>query len=613
MRKAGHLGKMDGSVARCEQESNHDAVTLGERKTMESTASLTARVTGARAFSEAMTWGQVSIWQWHGVASESEEFYFNSVEWEPMPETCPTSTLTGAIARVLSRHDGLRTVYEQAGDGWRQVVEGEGDVRIEVYEAGDGDPDELAGQVAADLCARPWTVRQWPLRFALVVSRDLPVHLVVASNRLALDPDSMNSAAQEVLEICAGKDDEPPPAWQVLDETRFEQSPQGQATTDRALQHWRQVLTVAPTSMFDFPASEPGELRFHRLMLESPAMARAVRTMQLRSRTSASALLIAAITMVLGRYTGHDEVVLQLISRNRVDRRLRELVGTVSGQGIYYLGLSGEPFSRFSRDAFRACGSSYRFGYCDPAATGALVEQLSLSRGAYLDLGLYVNDLIYARDDDTEPSATPQELRELARDTVIADFGGSPHRAVKLDIKLHLTIQHAQNIPLLAAVDTSYVPAEAARELLGGIERILVAAASGEDDFTALSEISEVTPVRRPAGWARCGNGWVDLAASQELLRQASGTGEATVSVQETPGGGERLVGCLAGQAQPDFTLLHRRLVAALAERSDVRAPDWYRWLGPLPGPADPRARAQGPAAAEGDGRPDAGGDLAAR
>ena len=580
---------------------------------MEATTSLTVRVTGGRAFSEAMDWGQTSIWQWHEVASETEEFYFQSVAWESMPEECQDSTLTDAIARVLRRHDGLRTVYELADGTWRQVVEGDGEVRVEVYEAAADDPGEFAWQVAGQLCGRPWTVRQWPLRFALVTAGEVPAYLVVASNRLALDPDSMNTALQDVLEICAGKSDEPPEPWQPLDEARFEQSPQGQGISDRALRHWRQVLAVAPPSMFDFPARDPEEPRFRRLTLESPALARAVSTIRLRSRTSASALVIAAITMVMARYSGRDEVVMQLLARNRMDRRTRELIGTVSGQGIYYLSLGGEPFSRLSRDAFRACGSSYRFGYCDPAAVTAAVGEAGRARGAYLDLGLYVNDLIYARDDDTEPPATAAELRELAEGTVIADGGGAPGNPVKLDIKFHLTIQHGQNIPLVTAVDTAYVPSQATRELLYGIERILIAAAGGEDDTTALQEISGVTPAPRPPGWRRCGNGWLDPAASEQLLRQASGPSDVAVAVANAPGGGVRLVGYLAGAAPPDFTVLHQNLVTAVNGRTDTRAPDWYVWTGPLPRtPADPASWSRVPVLAEGDGRPDVRHGLSA-
>ncbi|MBV9447192.1 MAG: hypothetical protein JO345_15025 [Streptosporangiaceae bacterium] len=580
---------------------------------MKPTTSLTIQVSGARTGSSEMTWGQVAIWQWHGVANEKDEFRFNNAQWYQLPPGCTVETIAEAAERVVRQHDALRTVFRNSGGTWRQVIEGAGDVTIDVYDASLENKGEVADMVAGQMSATSWTVRHWPLRIAVIRADERPDFLILTTNRLAIDGHSMNRVAKEIGRAAsgsaasgsaaAGNGEEPATSWQPLEEAAFERSAQGLRISERALEHWQEGLRAAPVSMFDFPPFDPDEQRFRMMEMQSPAIGRAVQALQARWRTSPSALLLAATSLMLSRYTGHRTIGTHLMAWNRMDRARRELLGTVAGQGLYHIDLAEQPFDLLTRSAFRASGAAQRFGFCDPRAVTGLVGDTMLARGAYVDLAAYINELV-AYDDPQDPECSEQELRELAGKTVIRDGGGSPVSPVKLDIRFHLTFKHGAFVPLSLICDTAYVPAETMRQFMYGMESVLIAAASGQTDTTVLSELSGITPVHRGPTWRWCGDGWVDVEASRRLWHEVNDPVPATLLAEESAGGSVRLVGYVAAPEPGDLAALHRRCVTALGRRSDVRAPGWYRWISAPPSPAGDHDRwRQAPVLAEGDGR----------
>jgi hypothetical protein len=321
-------------------------------------------------------------------------------------------------------------------------------------------------------------------------------------------------------------------------------------------------------------------------------------------RVLPSGSLFAAVSLALGRYTGHERIAFQLMTGNRMDRQRRAMVGTLTGQGLFQLDLAeGLPFPRLARAAFRAGGQAHRFGFCDPEALAGLLEDTRLARGAWVDLGCYVNDLV-SHDYEAEPEPTAAELRGLAGRTVIEDAGGMPNNPTHLDIRLHLTLERDEDMPLTMVCDTRYLPSDAMRQVLSGIERVLVAAVSGESDVAALGEISGITPLRRGPSWVWCGDGWADVAGSRQVWRDVLGANPGELYAEPAPDGGQRLVGYLVGDESVKLDELHRRCLAAIGSRTDARTPGWYRLIGRPPAPAgDPSAWRRAPVLVEADGR----------
>jgi hypothetical protein len=590
--------------------------------------SLTISVTGAVEAALPPTWGQRSIWQWHGMVDQAEAYFANGKCFDLADYArggCGFDALAGAIGEVLHRHDALRTVLEiENGAVARQVVSGSGELSVDVYDAGSEKTYVVAEAVASRLSGLPWNGREWPVRMAVVAAGETPAQVVIAHNRLVLDVQSLDFLMDDVGKVASGRAGELVPRWQTVQEARYEQSPEGAAVSDRAAQYWRRVLSAAPPSMFDFPVGSSDDTRFVMAQMESVPLARAVQVLRKRWRVTGGALVLAAMAVVLGQYTGHRAIVVQMFAGNRSDRHRRRMLGTVISEGLVHLDLHGLSFAQIAREASRASSMAHQFGFCDPAAVRAVREEMQLVKGAHLDLAFYFNDMQTGQEpSDDQPEPTEQELAELAQAARGAEAGGSALTApetwsgwdqswqakvTRKDIRLLLTAQHGRELPLLLFCDTRYVPRQAMRELLSGMQRLLLAAAGGGDVVAAdLGRVSGVAAVSRGPSWARCGDGWLDVAAAEELWQKVTGSDQGTVLAEEVPGdGGEhRLVGYAVGATPPSFTDLHRLFVAAIGERNDVRAPNWYRWVAAEPAdPQDAAAWGRAPVLAEGDGRP---------
>jgi hypothetical protein len=231
-----------------------------------------------------------------------------------------------------------------------------------------------------------------------------------------------------------------------------------------------------------------------------------------------------------------------------------------------------------------------------------------------LDLGALFNDRSTGQEaSDAEPEVSERELRELAARTGLTDgsaagrppeWTGSyqvwPASPTLKDARFLMMCNYAPCLPVSLFCDMTYIPLTAAKQMLGGMERVLIAAACGDPDVTELSQVSAVDPVERDDAWVRCGAGWTDIAATTGLWRQVTGGQPATVTVE-----GQRLVGYLADQAAPSPAALHATFMTALGDRNDVHAPDWYRLVDSPPAdPADAAAWRRAAVTAEGTGRP---------
>jgi hypothetical protein len=575
---------------------------------MEPTATVPVKVSGATEERSEITWGHDAIRRWHGQEPDAS-FNFYNHESFALPPGCTVASLTAALGEVLHRYDGLRTVLRREDGRWWQHAQGAGESALHLFQSGD-DSDGTDGDIAAAagmaLSEQPWTMKQWPMRFAAVGDLPAVFFLVANYNRLVLDSVSVQMVVHELISRAdpAGTVEAPAEPWQPIAETRWERSAPGLAVNDRAMQHWRRSLSAAAPSMFDVPLLEPEEPRFRRFELTSPAMARAVRWMHRGRRIPPSGVLLGAFSLLLGRYTGHRAIEMHVLTGNRLDRQRRELISAVAGEGLFHLDLADGDgtFERLARAAFRVGGQAQRFGFCDPESVAGLKEELRVTRGAYIDLGVYVNDLII-QDYGEEPEPTAEDLQALTEQTVLDDAGGMPNNPTKLDMRAFLVLQRDADMPLALTADTRYLGSQTIRELLAGMERVIVAAVSGQTDLVKLADASGVATARRGPSWVRCGEGWADVVASRALWQQAVPDSAATV-LEELVDGTARLVGYLVGDESTKLEDLHRRCVAALGLRTDVRTPAWYRVLPAAPArPEDPASWRSAPVLFEGDGR----------
>jgi len=125
-------------------------------------------------------------------------------------------------------------------------------------------------------------------------------------------------------------------------------------------------------------------------------------------------------------------------------------------------------------------------------------------------------------------------------------------------------------------VDTAFIPVRTARQLLTGMESLLVRAAGRSVRLDEVGAITGIAPAVRGEGWVRVdGAGWVALAEVTSLVAEAPDVVRCAAFVE--PAGSGRLVAYLVA-TRPEVTpeLVHDQVCARLEGRTDVMAPQHY-------------------------------------
>lgn len=564
----------------------------------------TVEFRGARGGQAALTWGQQGIWRSTRWLDDGDP-YFNLAWTLPVTGAAGLDAVLRAVGRLVERHETLRTAFARAGEGdgegeedTVQRVSREGRLTVGVYEAA-AKPMSAAKELAAALAATGFDyAAELPIRCAVVCQRGRPRVLALALSHLALDGWSLNMVAAEWPRLVAGED-LPEPGRQPLDQAAFERSdspPGGQA-----LWHWRTGLASAPRSMFDFPMREPEEPRFVRHGMDSPAAAVAAEALAARHGVTTSSVLTVASAALLAAVTGHRTAALQLIVSNRHHPGMEAMAGPAAQDGLCVIELgAGTTFADALRHGHRRTMATYRNGHYDPALVHAAREAEAWDRGADIDLDAFFNDVRQAGRWQGLPPVDPGDAAALAalRGRTRTFFVGA-YSKVKARI-FFATGPTPSTCEFYVLVDTAFLSGDAAGRMLTGLEELLVRAVSEEVPLDRVAKIAGLDPVPRPSGWTAIGHDWVDLPASEELLRRACGTDLAAVVAEDAAdgagdGAAARLTGYLVAPPGLDTPeAVHRAVMRAAAGRTDVLAPHHYVLCaappaGPAGWPACPR------------------------
>lgn len=581
-----------------EEPATEVAGTGGAALAPEPSTSVTLRLTGARPRVGPASWGQLHMLR-HFAAAGDNGHFFNASGLIPVPGGCDLRRVLNAVCEILERHETLRTTCQPDGSGARQTVAGEGELAVGLHESSAEHAHAVAERVAAHLSARAFGSTEWPVRFAVVLNAGRPVVVVVAYSHLALDGGGAQVVAGELAHLLAGGELGPPPAWQPIDQAEHERSPAGRALNEQAMDYLREVLQSAPASMFDFPARRSEGNRAVVLEVRSPAAMAASAALADRLRVSGSSVLLAAVAVLLGLYSGRTTAVLHLVSSNRNSEPQRSLAGNLALDAVCHVDFTGLSFEQAVRRTFEASISTYLGSQCDPADRWAMIDKQTLDLGRHICLSAAFNDGRVAPL--AGDGAADEPLERLLRRTEVIEhdspFGGG---------RFYIEATGAGTSSKMMFVgDAWYVPHEAMREMVHGFERLLVTAASRDIPSGELPAVAGVQPVRRGPDWVRCRDGYVDLAATRELWRAVAGTDAAEIFPEAVEGSGHRLVGYLCAPGDDrSIADLHRDFMSAVGDSTSVRAPDWYVRTGEAPASRAERADWSGLSiTAEGRGR----------
>lgn len=477
--------------------SGPDAVTASgpEGRTV-TEETVTVAFGGGRDGRAPLTWGQRAIW--HAIRRTApNDHYFNIGRVLPLADRGRPATVVDAarsLGVLMERHEALRTRLELPADdrgaATDQRLAATGRLPVTLAHARDpADAERTAHALLDRLSATRFAyTSEWPVRAALVAVGDRVTHAVLVLCHLAADGHGAEVLVRDLRLLVRRGSAGRPPAATPLDLAREQHGEMGRRRGAAALAHWEAGYRAAPATMFPEPVAAPRAPRFWTGRIVSPALARAVAAVAAAHRVSGSTVLLTAAAVLVAAGQGHRTAAVMPIVGNRTAAGHRDLVTTLSQDGLFVLDLAAagtpEPsFTDLLPAAYRSALRSYRAAVYDPVEWDALGERMRTERGAEVHPYCCFNDMrLVERPAPPGPAPTAGELAELGGRTVFG-FPATQER-VACRYCLHIT-EEGDALAVSLTADTAYLPPETIRAHLYGIEELIVRAAAGRSPLLA--------------------------------------------------------------------------------------------------------------------------------
>ncbi|MBP0456548.1 non-ribosomal peptide synthetase [Streptomyces montanisoli] len=309
---------------------------------------------------------QRRLWFLHGMAPGDPAYHI------PVAVTLDgrldRTALNLALADVVARHESLRTLIKEHGGEPYQAVLDPGDARPDLPLAPVGEEGLAAALRTA--AARPFDLAgQIPLRAELFRLADDRHVLAVTVHHIAADGWSMGPLAEDLAGAYAARTAGRGPNWaqlpvQYVDYTLFQRELLGSPDTPdslaaRQLAYWSDRMAGAPeeTSLPTDRARPAvsggggGTVPLHLPAAVTAGLARLAR------ETSSSTFMVlhAALTALLHRVGGDDDIALGTPVAGRTDEALDGLVGFFVNTLVLRVDATGDPTFRELLGRVREC------------------------------------------------------------------------------------------------------------------------------------------------------------------------------------------------------------------------------------------------------------------
>jgi hypothetical protein len=431
-----------------------------------------------------LAWGQWEIWS----------AMVRQGSWLPVGGTValPAGTTVGDMVDELrwhlTRHQSMRTRLRFDADGSvRQAVAADGEVVLEVVDAGGADPASVAAAVEQRYRDEPFDYeRDLPVRAAVICRDGVPTHLVEILCHLVTDAFGGAAMLADLSnrDPATGQATRPPSPMQPLEQVRWQRSPAGQRQNANALRYWERLLREIEPRRFR-GSSDPRRPRHWEAEFDSPAMLAAVSAVARRTGADGSIVLFAAFAAAVARLTGVNPSVIQAVVNNRFWPGLADVVSPVNQTTLRVVDVGDATFDEVVGRVRRSMLSALKAGYYDPRQLDELVARVAAERGEELDLACYFNDRRVTRTSEVGEEPTAEALRAGRQRTT---FRWARQRDEPFErLFLHVEPSTA-SVRLTLCADTHFVSPADMRACLLGMEALTIDAA-----------LDPATQVRLPA------------------------------------------------------------------------------------------------------------------
>lgn len=415
------------------------------------------------------TWGQSH--QWHeqrAKAAGREAAWSLHRRWLCAADEVSVPHVLDAVARLVDRHDGLRTTLHLSSDRMLfQHVARSGTPRVDVID----DAVTLARAVD-ELITTPYDLaREHQARFLLFAPGGRLVEEVIfGSNHVAVDHRSMEILMAELRSLVLGR---PLPALRLrpVDIAAAEAGERAARRSARAARRWALLAAKAPARPFASGSVTSRDRRTSTFELVSAGLAPALRRAARDHQVSESAVVLAAYCALLAPYAQTDTFFFQVYCANARIPELADAAASLVQPSPVLIELSA---ATTLPDLVRATDiqllAAYLHGSYDPTSVLGLAPH-AVDGGPVSPLERTFN-FVDLRGDT--PAAASRPDRALPRADVVElarGHGGSEQFLRVVRARSTCTLQ--------LLVDTSCVPRTSVPDLLRATETAILGLATG--------------------------------------------------------------------------------------------------------------------------------------
>ncbi|MDO0909463.1 amino acid adenylation domain-containing protein [Streptomyces sp. DT2A-34] len=276
---------------------------------------------------------------------------YNEVKAIRLDGPLDVPVLHAALRGLVARHEGLRTVFRETGDGPRQIVRAFAEPDFECVDGTDSPRRTLQDVLSAE-SARRYDLANGPLFVTRLVNLGEAEHVLVLSlHHIVVDAASATVLARDLSALYRSERDGAAPdlpalTWSYADHARQQAAAAHSPEADEDLAHWRRTLG-GDLPVLALPTDRPrpstmtsnGRAVFHTL---DPELSRRLRELSRARRSTLFMTLLAGYGAMLHRVTGQTDIVVGTPISDRPERA-EHLLGFFVNTLALRLDLSGDP------------------------------------------------------------------------------------------------------------------------------------------------------------------------------------------------------------------------------------------------------------------------------
>ncbi|MFQ5636058.1 MAG: amino acid adenylation domain-containing protein, partial [Gammaproteobacteria bacterium] len=262
------------------------------------------------------------------------------------------ASMQRAIDYVVDRHESLRTTFAARNGEPVQVVTAAIPVPLETVDMGGATPERIRGKIA-ELAQQTFALASGPLLRVHLLQLDNEEHLLlIIMHHIIGDAWSSSVLFHDIAcaydAFAAGE----VPALQELplqyaDFAVWQRDWLGDAQLDQQVDYWRRALAGAP-ALLAWPAdrSRPRHQTYRGARIPrslTGALTAALKTLARRESCTLFMVMLAALDVLMARYTGSDDVVVGTPVAGRRRTELERLVGLFVNTLVMRADLTGNP------------------------------------------------------------------------------------------------------------------------------------------------------------------------------------------------------------------------------------------------------------------------------